>query len=219
MRLRLWTASDSLRAGLTAGWPLGVPTATVALSFAVAAEPVLGPVTTVLMSVLVFSGAGQFAALGVLTAGGATATAVVAGLLINARFLPMGMALAPSLPGRSVWSAAALVDASWAIAHQGNGRFDVDRMVGATIIQYVAWVAGTAAGVVLPEVDRVNALGLDAVLPAFYVALLLPEVREGDKLVTAALAAVITWVTLPAVPPGVPVLVGACACVLGLVRR
>ena len=60
-----------------------------------------------------------------LAAGGGVASAVSAGLLINARFLPMGLAMAPSLRGgpvRRAVEAQAMIDASWALAQRGDGR-------------------------------------------------------------------------------------------------
>ena len=146
------------------------------ISFGVLARPVLGTTATIVMSVVVFAGASQFAATAVLAAGGGAAAAVVAGILMNARFLPMGIALAPSLTGRAARRAIegqAMVDASWAIAHEGGGRFDRDRLLGATIPQYPGWVLGTVMGALGGDlVGDPERLGLDAVLPAFFLALL-----------------------------------------------
>ena len=59
---------------------------------------------------------------------------------MNSRFLPMGVALGPSLPGGPLWRAAqgqTVVDASWAIAGRGDGTFDRWLLFGSTAIQYV----------------------------------------------------------------------------------
>lgn len=126
----------------------------------------MGPVAPIVMSLLVFSGAAQFGATAVLAAGGDAAAAVVAGTLLNARFLPMGVALAPSLGGGVARRAAegqAIVDASWALAARGGGELDRDLMLGATIPQYPAWVLGTVIGVVGGEaIGDPSTLGLDA---------------------------------------------------------
>lgn len=110
--------------GIRAGLPLVLPTLALGVSFGVLAKPVMGSVAPIVMSVIVFSGAAQFAALSVLAAGGGAFAAIVAGLLLNLRFLPMGFAVAPALRGRPLARAAqgqALVDASFAIASRQDG--------------------------------------------------------------------------------------------------
>ena len=62
----------------------------------------MGSVAPIVMSLIVFSGAAQFAALTVLTAGGGVVAAVAAGMLMNGRWLPMGLAVGPFLKGRPV---------------------------------------------------------------------------------------------------------------------
>ena len=108
--------------------------------------------------------------------------AVVAALLINLRYLVMGIALNDSLRGGRWWRAVqsqALVDASFVGAHEGGGRFDVARMVGMTVTQWTCWVVGTALGVALhPDPDLLERLGGDVVFPAFFLLLALEEVRS-----------------------------------------
>src|SRR6201747_1306008 len=107
---------SDIRTGLRAGLPLVLPTLAGGVSFGVLAQPVMGSVAPVVMSLIVFSGAAQFAALTVLTAGGGAVAAIAAGMLMNARWLPMGLAVGPFLRGRP-WRRAlesqALVDASF----------------------------------------------------------------------------------------------------------
>ena len=88
-----------IRAGVRAALPFVLPTLVLGASFGVLAKPVMGPVAPIVMSVLVFSGGAQFAALSVLASGGTTAAAIAAGLLMNARWVPMGFAIGPSLRG------------------------------------------------------------------------------------------------------------------------
>src|SRR3954454_10064914 len=142
--------SSPLRAGVRAGLPFVLPTLALGVSFGVLAEPVMGKVAPIVMSTVVFAGAAQFAALSVLVAAGGAGAAILAGLLMNARFLPMGFAAAPSLRGRPWRRAAegqAIVDASWAIAHRSDGTFDRGILLGATIPQAAAWMGGTVIGV------------------------------------------------------------------------
>src|SRR5689334_17631733 len=101
-----------------------LPTAAGGISFGVLAQPVMGPVAPIVMSLVVFSGAAQFAALTVLTAGGGAFAAIVAGMLFNARWLPMGFAVGPFLARSKllrILQAQAIVDASFALASRGDG--------------------------------------------------------------------------------------------------
>ena len=131
---------------------------------------------------IVFSGSAQFALAEVLEAGGTALAAIVAAILVNARFAVMGVA-SPRFSAaglRRGLEAQATVDASWALANQGEGRFDRELLMGATLPQYVAWVAGTVVGVFAGNVlTDPEALGLDVVFPAFFLYLLLDELRRG----------------------------------------
>ena len=143
--------------GVRAGVPLGLAALLIGLSFGVLARPVMGPIAPIVMSMVLFAGSAQFGSLAVLAAGGGALPAIVAGLLLNARFLPMGIAVAPSLPGSATRRAVegqAVVDASWALANQGDGRFDRHMLLGATLPQYPAWVGGTVLGVLLGDAHR-----------------------------------------------------------------
>ena len=96
-----------------------LPTLAGGISFGVLAQPVMGSVAPVVMSIAVFSGAAQFAALTVLTAGGGAVAAIAAAMLMNGRWLPMGLAVGPFLSGGRRQRAAqslALVDASFALS-------------------------------------------------------------------------------------------------------
>jgi predicted branched-subunit amino acid permease len=151
------------------------------------------------------------------------ASAVSAGLLINARFLPMGLAVAPALRGGPVRRAAeaqAMVDASWALAQRGDGTFDRDVMLGATIPQALCWWSGTAIGALGGSlIGDPDALGLDAMFPAFYLALLVGEMDLSNTLASALLGAAIALVLVPFTPPGIPVVAAAFAALLGLRER
>ena len=213
---------DSVRAGIRAGIPFAIAAALVGASFGVLAEPVMGATATIVMSVFVFAGAAQFGALAVLASGGEAAAAIVAAVLLNARFVTMGVALAPSLRGGPLKRAAygqTMIDAAWALANRGGGRFDADFMVGATLPHYPLWVGGTAIGVLVAEgIADSEALGLDALFPAFFLALLWDELRGGVGLAVAAIAVALALALLPLTPPGVPVIAASAAALLGIFR-
>jgi predicted branched-subunit amino acid permease len=212
--------------GLRASMPLALPIAAVGISFGILAAPLLGAIRSILMSAVVWSGTAQFAALSILISGGGTALAAGAAILANTRFLPMGFAIAPSMTGgpiRRFFTGATLADASFVIGHRGGGRFDINALAWAAPVQYVAWVGGTAAGILgATAIGDPTRWGLDVFFPVFYLSLLLPELfpkharRNMRPIIVAVLAAVITLVLTPVTPPGVPVLVAAVAALLGL---
>jgi 4-azaleucine resistance transporter AzlC len=203
------------RAGVQRGVPFAIAVFAIAVSFGVLARPVMGSVAPIVMSIVVFSGAAQFGALAILAAGGSVGAAIAAGILLNARYLAMGLGLAPSLRGRPLSRAAfamAIVDSSWAAASMGDGTFDPWYMVGVTTFQYVGWVLGTVIGVLAGSaIGDPRALGLDALFPAFFVVLLMEEVRGRRRVAAAAGGAGIALVLTPLTPPGLPILAAALA--------
>jgi 4-azaleucine resistance transporter AzlC len=213
----------TLMGGVRAALPFVLPTLAIGMSFGVLAEPVMGAFAAVAMSLLVFGGAAQFASVSILAAGGGLASAVSAGLLINTRFLPMGLAVAPALKGgplRRAAEAQTMVDASWAIANRGDGTFDRLLMMGATIPQAAAWWIGTAIGALGGAlIGDPEALGLDAMFPAFYLALLAEEMRDRSMLASALLGGAIALVLIPFAPPGIPVVAASLAALLGVGSR
>jgi branched chain amino acid efflux pump len=209
------------RAGLRAGAVFALPTFVLAVSFGVLARQLgWGVVAPVVASVVVFSGSAQFAIADVLGAGGSAAAAIVAAVLVNARFGVMGVAAASAFRGgrlRRALEGQATVDASWALANRGGGSFDRELMIGATLPQYVAWVGGTVIGVAVGDAIDPEALGLDVLFPAFFLALLIDELRNGRQHVAAAvIAAVVAVVLIPFTPPGIPIVVACVGALLGL---
>jgi len=212
----------SFRAGLRAGVPYAAAGFLLSLSFGVLArEAGMSAVAAIVMSAIVFAGSAQFAAISIVAAGGGFGPAVAAGALMNSRFLPMGIALAPSLPGGPLWRAAqgqGVVDSSWALSARGDGTFDRAFLFGSTAPQYVTWLLGTVtgalAGDVLGDPDR---LGLDAIYPTFFLALLIVELRNGARAQqAAALGAALALALVSVTPAGVPVLVASLAALVGL---
>src|SRR3954471_11313667 len=136
--------------GMRAGMPFAVAGGLLALSFGVVAQSAgLSPCEAIAMSAIVFAGSAQFTAVAIIAQGGTVAAAVVAAALVNSRFLPMGIALGPSLPGGPLRRAAqgqTIVHAAWAMSSRGDGTFDRHVLFGSTAVQYVTYVTGTAIG-------------------------------------------------------------------------
>jgi predicted branched-subunit amino acid permease len=217
------TRLEAYRPGMRAGVGFGAAAFVVGLSFGVVAQPTMGSVAPIVMSVFVFAGSAQFGATAVLAAGGDAVTAIATGAMLNARFLSMGVAAAPALRGGPLRRAAegqAVVDASWALAARGEGGFDREKLLGATLPQYPAWVIGTVVGVLLGgAIGNPADLGLDAVFPAFFLALLAAELGRPRVLPVVVLAGAIALLLTPVLPAGLPVLLASSAALIGLWPR
>jgi predicted branched-subunit amino acid permease len=213
---------ERFRVGLRAGLGFGAAAFVVGVAFGVVAEPLMGSWAPIVMSAVVFAGAAQFAVTSVLASGGGVATAIATGAMLNARFLPMGVAVASALRGsrlRRALEAQTVVDASWAFAARGEGRFDRETMLGATLPQYPGWVLGTVVGVVAGgTLGDPEALGLDAIFPAFFLGLLAAELRRPRALPTIVIAGAIALALTPILPAGLPLLLASCAALIGLRR-
>lgn len=210
------------RDGARAALPLAVAVGGFGIAFGLLARSAgMGPVAAVLMSATTFAGSAQFAAASILDAGGAVAAAIGAAVLLNARYGPIGVSVAPVLGG-PLWKrlllAQLVVDESWAISNRG-GRFHRRLLIGSGVVLYCAWVTTTALGAVGAEVlGDPTALGLDAAFPALFLALLWPQLRDRGAIAAALLGGSIALVLTPLVPPGLPIVAASAACLIGLRR-
>ena len=218
------TREDSFRRGLRIGLGFAIPGFVLAVSFGVLARSLgWGVVAPIVSSIVVFSGSAQFAIANVLGAGGTVAAAVVAAVLVNARFAPMSVALASALKGgriRRAFEAQLNVDASWAVANRGEGPFDRELMIGSTLPQAVAWIGGTAVGVFAGDaIGDPERFGLDVVFPAFFLGLLIEELRRGrPQIAAAAIAGALAILLVPFTPAGIPIIVSCVGALVGLRR-
>jgi 4-azaleucine resistance transporter AzlC len=212
------------RTGVRAAAPLAVAVGAFGISYGVLArEAGMGWLAPVVMSATTFAGSAQFAVASVLGAGGGVAAACVAAILLNARYGPIGMSTAGALRGGIVWrlaEAQLVVDESWALSNRGGGRFDRAILIGAGTLLYLAWVAGTTAGVAGGNlVGDPNTLGLDAAFPALFLALLSGQIRSRRAAVAALCGAAIALAVTPFAKPGVPLIAACIACRTGWERR
>ena len=213
-----------LRRGAVTAVPLAIAVGLFGVSFGVLAASTggMGALPAIAMSATTFVGSAQFAAASIVSGGGQPIAAIAAGLLLNARYLPIGVSVARFLfggPLQRFAQAQLVVDESWAIASRGGGIFDAHRLVGAGIVLWLAWVAGTIIGVVGGEaLGDPAALGLDAAFPALFLALLVPQLITRQGVVAAALGAGIAIALVPFTPAGVPIIAAASAALIGLRR-
>jgi 4-azaleucine resistance transporter AzlC len=183
----------------------------------------MGWLAPLVMSATTFAGSAQFAAASVLQGGGTVAASIVAAVLLNARYGPIGVSVAPSLGGGALsrfFRSQLVVDESWAVATKPEGGFDPRILVGAGVTIYVAWLLGTAVGVSFGDaLGDPATLGLDAAFPALFLALLVLQLRSRTAAMAAVLGAAIALALTPIAPPGVPIIASALACLIGVRPR
>ena len=217
-------ATRSVREILLTAAPIALAVFVFAVSFGVLAITARIPGwAAVLMSALVFAGSAQFAALGVITAGGAVVTAVLTGGLLNLRYVATGIAVARSLPGGPLLRALLgqlVVDESYAMAAAAGvpGRPDRRTLLVTGASLYSVWVLGTLVGTLVgPVLGNPTRLGLDAAFPALFTALLWPMLSARHAVRCAIGGALVALALAPFTPPGVP-LAGAAVVGLWLAR-
>jgi 4-azaleucine resistance transporter AzlC len=205
--------------------PLAAAIGMFGISFGVlaASNPAFGGLAAIVMSATTFAGSAQFAVLSVLSAGGNAVAAILAAVLLNLRYLPIGVSVAPSMRAgvfRRFLASQLVVDESWAVAARRGGRFDIRTLIIAGAVMWVAWVGGTAIGVLGGSaIGDPNALGLDGGLAALFLALVWPQLRERRSQVAALLGATIALGLVPFTPAGMPIIAAAAAALIGLWRR
>lgn len=208
---------------MRAAAPLLPAVAAFGASFGVLARTAhMGPLTATVMSATTFAGSSQVAAVSVLGAGGGVASAIVAALLLNGRYAPIGISVSRHFRGgilRRLGEAQLVVDESWALAGGGGSRFDRGVMLGVGAALWVCWTGGTAVGAFAGgAIGDPNAFGLDGAFAALFLALLLGQVR-GRRAVAAAVAgAAIAAALTPLARPGIPIVAATVAALAGLRR-
>jgi 4-azaleucine resistance transporter AzlC len=179
----------------------------------------LHPWVPVTMSVLVFAGGAQFAAAGVVLAGGSPAAAVLAGLVLNARLLPYGFTVADTVGGRwwtRLLGAQLITDETVAFTlrqHERRRRRVTFWTCGLAL--FGCWNVAVALGVLAGTALRnTGSLGLDAAFPTVLLALVLPALADRGTRNAALAGAVIAVAATPFLPAGLPVLLALAGLVL-----
>lgn len=211
-------APDPVGASLVLGLAVGA----FGISFGVLA--VASGLTTAqacAMSLLVFTGASQFAAVGVIGAGGSTAAALGSALLLAARNGAYGLSLSDVLKGRlttRLLAAQLVIDESTAMATaQPDPARQRKGFWAAGLSVFVFWNLGTLVGAIGGDsIGDPGRYGLDAAFPAGFVALVVPHLRSVEGKLAAAIGVAVALVLVPVAPAGVPVLAASAAVLLGL---
>jgi 4-azaleucine resistance transporter AzlC len=176
-------------------------------------------------SVLVLAGASEFLFIGIVAAGGNPLAAAAAGLLVNARHLPYGLALpggiiGPGHPMKRLLGSHVMNDESvvFALAQEDLPRKRAAYWAcGLGVL--LCWPAGAVLGALIGSViTNTGAFGLDAMFPAVILALIVPALRDRQLRRAAGLGAVIALAATPFLPPGLPELL-ALAALLTKIRK
>jgi len=198
-----------------------VAVGTYGLSFGAAATAAgLSVAQTCALSLLVFTGASQFALVGVLGAGGSLVAGVASALLLGSRNALYAVRLADLVPLRGLRrlvAAQVTIDESTAVATTAPESLAATGFWATALSVYVLWNLATLLGALGAATVDTHALGLDAAVGAAFLGLLWPRLREAPRV--AAGGALLAVVAVPLTPPGVPVLAAALAVLPSVVRR
>jgi len=193
------------------------------LSFGAAAVAAgLTAVQACALSLLVFTGASQFALVAVLGAGGGAVPAVAGALLLGTRNTLYAVRLADllRLSGlRRLLAAQLTIDESTAMATAAPSGLSGVGFWVTGIAVYVLWNLATLLGALGAGVVDVEALGLDAAVGAAFLGLVALQVRDRTAVRVAAGGAALAALAVPLTPPGVPVLLAGLAVLPVVLRR
>jgi 4-azaleucine resistance transporter AzlC len=203
---------------------IGIATGVYAVSFGVLSVAAgFSVAQTCVMSLVAFTGASQFTFVSVMAAGGGVAAALPPAVLLAARNGIYALSLGSVLrPGRwRALDAHLVIDESTAMAHAQRDPADRRRGFLLTAVAiFACWNAGTLAGALAGGVlGDPRTFGMDAIFPAVFLALLVPQVRSRAVLRAALAGAAIAALLLPVAPAGVPVMASVLAAIPLLVRR
>ena len=202
---------------------VGLATGAYGVSFgAISTASGLSVLQTCLISLLVFTGASQFAFVGIVASGGNPLTGALTAVLLGSRNLFYGVSMAPRLdldPAARLATAHFVIDESTAMGVTRDTRRQARLAFYWTGISiFVLWNLTTFAGALAGDaIGDPRTYGLDAAVGAAFLGLLWPRLRQLQPVVVAIGAAAVAAALLPFVPAGIPVLAAAVvAVVVGL---
>jgi 4-azaleucine resistance transporter AzlC len=178
---------------------------------------------TMVLSAVMFTGASQFAFVGVIASGGSPLAAVPAALLLGMRNAFYGVPVTAILRPRGLrrlWTAHFVIDETTAMAvAQSTPRARRYAFWATASILFTLWVLGSIAGAVIGSGINPSDLGLDAAAPAIFLALLWPQLRRAGAPLVGVLGGLVALALVPLAPAGVPVIAAAAVAIAaGLIR-
>jgi predicted branched-subunit amino acid permease len=205
---------------------IAIASSAYALSFgAIATTSGLSLLQTVSLSLLMFTGASQFALVGIVGSGGSVWAGAATAALLGTRNALYGVRLSSLLKVsglRRFGAAHFVLDETTAMAiardDENDGRFAF-WVTG--LLLFAFWNLGTFIGALATNaLPDPKVLGLDAAPPAAFLALLAPRLRAREPLAIALAAGLVALICIPYVPAGIPLLiVAALVALYGLFGR
>ncbi len=174
---------------------------------------------TCLLSLLTFSGASQFAVIGVLGAGGSAISGIATATLLGTRNALYGLRMAPILKVRGakrVVAAQVTIDESTAIATAQKD--EADQITGfwhTGFGVFLFWNLFTLLGAVgAKAIGNPSAWGLDAAVPAAFIGLVWPRLIDRKTRVIAAAAVLLSLALVPFTSAGIPIISTALLAII-----
>jgi len=207
------TVRDALSVAVTVGaYGVAFGAASVAAGFSV--------LQTCIFSLFTFTGASQFAAVGVVAAGGGALSAIATAAMLSTRNALYGIQMAPILEVRGVrrfLSAHITIDESTGVALSQKPRGIAAMRVGfwvTGVSVFVFWNAFTLLGALgARAIGNPASWGLDGAVPAVFLGLLWPRLESTYLRVVAATSMVFAMVVTPWLPAGLPIIATALVAV------
>jgi predicted branched-subunit amino acid permease len=206
------STAPSVRSILTTALPAGLAIAVFGTLYGAAARPLLGVPLTLASSLFVFSGALQFALVGLLGAAAAPPALLLTAVTLNLRHLVLGAVLRPRIGGSRLRRAALsffLVDETFgfalAAASTAEGQGHAARpaaektMLVAGIVCHLSWQVGTVIGLLGAGIPAVQGVA-GAIFPVLFIGLASLAIRTLPDLGRALGAALLTAAVALALP-------------------
>lgn len=203
---------------------IGVYAAAFGMTFgAVAVSSGLTLAETMLLCLVMFTGASQFAFVGVIAAGGSPWAAIPPALLLGVRNAFYGVPVTGVVRPRGLarlWTAHFVIDETTAMTvAQPTSRAGRYAFWSTGLTLFVLWSLGGLAGGLLGRAINPSDFGLDAAAPAIFLALLYPQLKRPGAAKIAILGALVALVLVPIAPAGVPVIAAGAVAILSGLRR
>ncbi|ASY27528.1 branched-chain amino acid ABC transporter permease [Candidatus Planktophila limnetica] len=212
------TFRDSLSVSITVGaYGVAFGAAAVANGFSV--------LQSCLLSLLTFSGASQFAVIGVIGAGGGALSGIATASLLGIRNGLYGVLMAPILKVRGfkrVIAAQITIDESTGVSLSQEARGESAMREGFWLTGFgvfIFWNLFTLAGALgAKAMGDPSAWGLDAAVPAAFLGLVWPRLKNSSDKLLALIAAAFAIATTPFLPAGLPIIGTAVIAVIAGLR-
>lgn len=220
------TAAGTAARPVRDGVALGLAVGTSGIAFGAAAVGAgLSVAQACVLSLLAFTGASQFALIGVIAGGGGLAGGVAGAVLLGGRNALYGLRMTEVLQprgARKLLTAQGVIDETTAVSLAQPDPPSARLAFWATFTTiYLTWNASTLLGAYgAGRLGSPQSLGIDVVGPAAFLALIWPQLRAGrTERGVGVLGAAIALAATPVLPPGVPVILAATAALAGALAR